>query len=57
MRKACYICGEYFKESQLVEVTVIAPWHEIKSNVAYSLGKPVDAYNDTLRHNLCAKEE
>lgn len=55
MRKMCYICGEYFKQGELVEITVIAPWHEIKSTVAYSIGQPIDTYPDTLRHNKCSE--
>lgn len=53
MTRTCYLCGENFIEGQLVELTVIAPWKPLKSKVAYSIGKPVDAYADTLRHNKC----
>jgi len=53
MTKSCYICGEEFKDLELVEITVIAPWHEIRSDVAFSIGKPIDAYADTLRHHQC----
>jgi len=54
MTKTCYLCGEPFKPDELVEVTVIAPWVALKSRVAYSIGKPLDAYADTLRHNECS---
>ena len=53
MTRACYLCGELLREEQLVEITVIAHFHELKSKVAYSIGKPVDAYADTLRHHNC----
>lgn len=53
MKKSCPICGLYYKEGELVSVVVIAPWHEIKSSVAYSIGKPVDTYPDTLKHHEC----
>lgn len=53
MTKQCYLCGELLKEGQLVEITVIARFHEIPSKRSYSIDKPVDAYADTLRHNIC----
>lgn len=53
MTKACYVCGELLREGQLVELTVISHFHELKSKVAYSIGKPIDAYADTLRHHEC----
>jgi len=51
--RMCYLCGERLLTDQLVELTVIAPYLELKSKVAYSIGKPVDAYADTLRHHDC----
>lgn len=36
-----------------MELTIIAPWHPINSKVAFSIGKPVDSYPDTLKHNDC----
>lgn len=57
MRKTCYLCGERLKQDQLVEVTVIAPYVEIKSKVTYSIGKPIDAYPDTLRHHECESND
>jgi hypothetical protein len=56
MTKPCYICGEYIREGQLVELTVIATFHELKSKVAYSIDKPIDAYADTLRHHECTED-
>ncbi len=53
MTRQCYLCGELLKQDQLVELTVIAHFIELKSKVAYSISKPVDAYADTLRHNNC----
>lgn len=53
MLKLCPKCGERFKEGELVKLTVIAPWHEIKSTVSYSIGHPVDTYPDTLEHHEC----
>lgn len=53
MKKSCPICGLYYKEGELVSVTVIAPWHEIRSSVTYSLGKPVDTVPHTLKHYEC----
>lgn len=53
MNKTCYLCGEEFLEDELVELTVIAPFHKIKSKVNFSIGHPVEAYGDTMRHNLC----
>jgi len=51
--RMCYLCGERLKTDDLVELTVIAHYQELKSKVAYSIGKPVDAYADTLRHHEC----
>lgn len=56
MTKACYICNRDIKDGELVELTVIAYFHELKSKVAYSIGKPVDAYADTLRHHDCNED-
>jgi hypothetical protein len=53
MNKTCYLCGEEFEKDQLVELTVIAPWNPLRSNVTFSIGKPIDAYADTLRHHQC----
>ena len=57
MIKLCYMCGEPLKADQLVELTVIAPWVSLKSKVAFSIGKPIDAYSDTLRHHECYDNE
>lgn len=57
MLRTCYICGDEFKTDELVELTVIAPWHPLKSSVTFSIGKPVDAYADTLRHHLCPQND
>ena len=51
------MCGEPLKADQLVELTVIAPWVSLKSKVAFSIGKPIDAYADTLRHHECYDNE
>lgn len=56
MVRACYICGRYLKTDDIVELTVIAPYLELKSKVVYSIGKPIDAYADTLRHHLCPED-
>jgi hypothetical protein len=56
MIKFCPVCDQQYRPGELVEVVVIAPWNPIKSTVAFSLGKPVDAYPDTLKHHDCAKE-
>lgn len=53
MTKSCYLCGSMFKKDELIEVTIIARWKPLKSKVAYSIEKPIDAYADTLRHNKC----
>lgn len=53
MRKECPKCGRMFKNNELVELTVIAPYKELKSEVVYSIGKPVDAYPETLVHHEC----
>jgi hypothetical protein len=55
--RVCYLCGEGFMEGQLVELTVIAHWVPLKSKVAYSISKPVDAYADTLRHHTCPQND
>ncbi len=53
MNRECFICGDVFKDGEMVELTVIAPYHEIPSKTSFSIGKPVEAYLDTLRHNKC----
>jgi len=53
LKRVCYICGEEFKDKEMVELTVIAPYNDIPSRIAFSIGKPVEAYLDTLRHNVC----
>lgn len=53
MLRTCYLCGLPLRTDELVELTVIAPYVELRSKVAYSIGKPVDAYPDTLRHHEC----
>lgn len=55
--KSCYLCGEGFEDGQLVELTVIAPWRKVKSKVAFCVGKPEDAYADTLRHHICPQND
>lgn len=53
MLRTCYLCGEPLKTDELVELTVIAPFRELKSKVAFSIGAPQDAYASTLRHHEC----
>jgi hypothetical protein len=50
------MCGEPLKTDELVELTVIAPFRELKSKVNFCIGTPVDAYADTLRHHSCYPE-
>jgi hypothetical protein len=54
MTKTCYLCGQSLKTDELVELTVIAPFRELKSTVHFSVGLPVDAYGSTLRHHNCS---
>lgn len=56
MMRTCYMCGEPLKTDELVELTVIAPFRELKSKVNFCIGTPVDAYADTLRHHSCYPE-
>lgn len=53
MVKTCYLCGQRLKTDDLVELTVIAPFNELKSAVHFSIGRPIDAYASTLRHHNC----
>jgi hypothetical protein len=57
MHKKCNLCGQYLRTGELVELTVIAPYHELRSNVTFSIGTPVDSYPESLRHNDCSGEE
>lgn len=54
--RTCYICGFPLRTDELVELTVIAPFRELKSKVAFCIGAPVDAYADTLRHHKCKED-
>lgn len=53
MTKTCYLCGQRLKTDELVELTVIAPFRELASTVHFSIGQPIDAYGDTLKHSNC----
>lgn len=53
MIRTCYLCGDEFKADELVELTVIAAWRPLRSKVTFCIGKPLDAYSDTLRHHKC----
>lgn len=53
MIKLCPVCDLPFREGELIEVMVVAPWHQIDSTVAYSIGTPLDTYPETLRHHSC----
>lgn len=57
MVKFCPSCEQPFKNGELIELVIIAPWHEIKSVVNFSVGKPVDTYPDSLIHHECAVAE
>ncbi len=53
MLKNCYLCGQRLKTEDIVELTVVAPFNELSSKVHFSIGKPIDAYANTLRHYNC----
>ena len=57
MDKACPRCGDGFKTGELVELVIIAPYQEIPSKVAFSIGKPIDSYPDSLQHHSCPSQE
>ena len=56
MIRYCPVCDSPFLEGELVEVRVIAPWHEIPSTTSYSIGHPIDTYPETLRHHSCVDD-
>lgn len=53
MTKCCPRCDLPFKTDELVELTVIAPYKELKSKVTFSIGQPVDSYPESLIHHTC----
>lgn len=53
MRRYCPDCEQPILTGEFVELTVIAPYNELPSQVAYSIGTPIDALPDTLRHHKC----
>jgi hypothetical protein len=57
MTHHCYLCGQPLEDRDMIEVTVVAPYHKIASRIAFSIGKPVEAYVSTLRHNDCGDDD
>lgn len=53
MIKTCYVCAARLKTDDIVELTVVAPFRELASKIHFSIGTPLDAYADTLKHSNC----
>jgi len=53
MTKYCPRCNQRLLNGQLVELTVIAPYRQLPSNVAFSIGTPIDSYPESLVHHDC----
>ncbi len=52
----CYLCSQILKDEEIIECTVVAEYMKIPSRIAFKLGKPMEVYLDTLRHNKCPED-
>lgn len=53
MQRFCPLCEQRFKEGELVKLTILAEYKELKSKVHYSVGHPLDADPASLTHADC----
>jgi hypothetical protein len=53
MLRLCAKCGVPLRTGDVVKLTVIAEYQELRSKVHYSISKPIDAEIDTLQHMDC----
>lgn len=51
--RLCFRCGIPLRTGEDVALTVFAKYHELRSKVAWSIERPYDADEDTLRHRSC----
>ena len=53
MMRVCAKCGRPLRSGDHVEVSVFAIYEELKSSIAWAIGKPYDAKSETLVHRNC----
>lgn len=58
MTHNCPLCNKRIHDGELVKLTILAPYKELRSRVHYCVGQPLDADPDSLRHaDCCISEE
>lgn len=56
MRIHCAICSKPFREEDEIRAEMDCYWHELGSRVHYSVTKPHNVMQSTMRHVSCINE-
>lgn len=57
MTHICPLCDRRIQDGELVKLTILAPYKELKSRVHFCVGQPLDADPESLRHADCSVSE
>jgi len=56
MIKRCPKCDQIIKAGELVQLTVIAEFVDLRSKIHFAIDKPIDSLPETLEHDECPRE-
>jgi hypothetical protein len=57
MMQKCPVCHKVIRTGELVQLLVIAPYHELASSVTFSIGLPIDSDPSSLAHAECEEAD